>query len=184
MARESFAWLEKLYNDQYKTVYKLIKRRLVGYPSEDIDDIIQEVFLLAWEKDIHDHPKPVAWLITTANNLCLNYIHSNWRQQKKTSALEQQHLIRQRVARPIDSAVKSEADAVDLMVTLRAELSPQDLWLLEEYCFKDTSIEELSRRTGLSVSGIRVRIHRIRKHIVKLLPIFIFCLEVFHDRFI
>lgn len=166
MAGRDFTWLERLYNDQYNTVYKLVRRRLAGYSSEDVNDIIQETFLLAWEKDIHDHPKLEAWIITTANNLCLNHIHSNWRQQN---------------SRPYDSAVESDVSMVEMMETLRAELSPQDFWLIDEYCLKGTSVKELSQKTGRSVSRIYARILQIRKHIQMIFPIFLICLEVFRN---
>ena len=180
MVRQDFEWLEKLYSDQYNAIYRYVRHHLQEYASDHVDDIVQETFLLAVKKDIRNHPRPDAWLYVTAHNLCMNYIHSIWRQQKKLSTLEQEHLRQQRMPHPFESAVDGDSDATDLMLTLRAELSPQDLLLIREYCIKGTPAKELSEKTGLSVSHIRVRIHRIRKHVEKLLLIFVLCFLSLH----
>ena len=168
-------WLENLYKDQYKTVYLLVRHRLPYAPTEDIHDIVQETFLLAFQKHIINHAEPIAWLYVTARNLCKNYIRKYQRQLTKMAVLKSNHLASQ-PAGVYDSATYGETDTVDAMLTLKSELSEADYELVEEICLKGTPIEEVSSRTGLTVNSIRVRMHRIRQ---KLKTILMVCVILF-----
>jgi DNA-directed RNA polymerase specialized sigma24 family protein len=57
------------------------------------------------------------------------------------------------------------------MISFEESLSREDAALIKEYCINDTPIEEISRHTGLSANHIRVKIHRIRKLLLKLMGI-------------
>ena len=140
MSKRGETWLEELYRAQYVNVFKLVRYLLKQYPVEDSHDIVQQVFLLAAEKDISGHVKPEGWLFVTARNLCKNHQKAHVRQADETNA-------------------------VDTMLTLRSTLPAEDYELIEEYCIKGTSLHDLSVKTGLSENCIRVRIHRIRERL-------------------
>ena len=56
-------------------------------------------------------------------------------------------------------------------MTFENSLSSEDAELIKDYCINETPIEDISHRTGLSVNHIRVKIHRIRKLLLKLMGI-------------
>ena len=170
----NITWFEELYCTQYNVIYKAVKHQLFEGTSDDINDIVQETFLHASRNDLQNHPNAIGWLYKTAEQLCMNYNRSRIRNKKKVLALQQQHLVQQRTAHPFESATSSEESAVDLELTLQAELSPRDYFLFSAYCLYGDSYEELSEKTGLSVNYIRVLIHRIRGQVEKLLLIAIF----------
>jgi len=68
-----------------------------------------------------------------------------------------------------DGAASSETEISDIMMTFEKSLSSEDAALIKEYCIDDTPIEDISRSTGLSANHIRVKIHRIRKLLLKLM---------------
>ena len=148
-------WFDDLFNRYYEVLFKYIRFLLRDFPSADSHDIIQDTFFLAWKQDIRCHPSPPAWLFVTARKKCNNHIHTHWRRAKKTAASAADHV----------ASSDDEAPASDIMLTLHEELSPEDLWLITEYCIKGTPPEEISRIMGISVPHIRVRIQRIRKHL-------------------
>ena len=175
MSKRGEAWLEELYKAQYVNVFKLVRYLLKRYPVEDSHDIVQQVFLLAAEKDISDHVKPEGWLFITARNLCKNHKKAHIRQAQKAASLQALHLTTQS-AEALDSAVPDETNAVDTMLTLRSTLPAEDYELIEEYCIKGTSLHDLSVKTGLSENCIRVRIHRIRE---RLRAVLLVCIVAF-----
>jgi RNA polymerase sigma-70 factor (ECF subfamily) len=175
MPKNNDSWLERLYNEQYINVYRLVRFLLQQYPVEDTHDIVQQVFMLASEKNISRHEKPAAWLFVTARNLCKNYRRTIRRQTEKEAILRKQHLSTQ-PSGAMDSSVQDETDAVDTMLTLRSVLSASDFELIAEYCIKGTDIKEISAKTGMSENCIRVRIHRIREQLKGILLILLIAL--------
>ena len=172
MSKRGETWLEELYRAQYVNVFKLVRYLLKQYPVEDSHDIVQQVFLLAAEKDISGHVKPEGWLFVTARNLCKNHQKAHVRQAQKAASLQAIHLATQS-AGTLDSAAPDETDAVDAMLTLRSTLPVEDYELIEEYCIKGTSLRDLSAKTGLSENCIRVRIHRIRERLRAVLLVYV-----------
>lgn len=71
------AFLERLYIDNYRLVYKLVTRALrqYGLSTNDASDIVQDVFVLAAKRIdvLRQHPNPVGWLIKTSQYVCMNY---------------------------------------------------------------------------------------------------------------
>ena len=65
-------WLQELYEANYARLYKLAAYRLMTYTGSeaDVPDVLQDVFFLAVEKEIWDHPNPEGWLVITTANVC------------------------------------------------------------------------------------------------------------------
>ena len=166
------SWLRELYDANYSRLYKLASYHLRDYPgySEDVQDVLQEVFLTAAQKDIRSHPKPEAWLVTTTKNICKNYIRANYRHYRKKRKNEQGEL--QKVQQTSLLFVTSKMDEIgvsDIKITLEQVLSPNELRILELYCLEKWPLKELSREFGMTPNAIRVWIFRIRQKIKKYL---------------
>ena len=68
-----YHWLEDLHAAHYATLLRLAQnrlRRLTGN-IDDAEDVVQDAFLLAAEKGIRRLDNPLAWLMKTTSNLCL-----------------------------------------------------------------------------------------------------------------
>lgn len=157
-------WLRHLYDANYDMLYRLASNRLtagVGH-SADVQDVLQEVFLLAFMKEIDRHPNPEGWLIITTVNVCKNYIQSSARQARKTSKCVQVLLDQHR--RSGDDAMKS----ADIRVSLEQVLDQEEYDLLIQYCESGRTLEALAKDANLSTNALRVRIFRIRKKLQKI----------------
>ncbi len=158
------AFLEKLYTENYAMVHRLITRTLRqrGGRISDAADLVQEVFVLAAKRIdvLRAHPNPAGWLIKTAQYMCMNYISANARHREQLFESLELHAERADVIAEIDT-----------LVSLEQVLKPEDYALLKAYCIEKRSTEDICRETGLSPNRLRVRMHRLRKH---LSPFFVF----------
>lgn len=152
--------LRELFDRYYKIIYRLAANRLYTYTgsTEDAQDIVQEVFLLAAQKDIHKHPNPGGWLAAATNNLCMNY--------SKAAQYRKMKLIK--IA---DSAVDGGlyspfsgdiTENIDTILSLKSILPPDDFKIVIEHYVHRRSLADIASEMGFSHVAIRVRIHRIR----------------------
>ncbi|MBE5774937.1 MAG: RNA polymerase sigma factor [Clostridiales bacterium] len=166
-------WLAQLYEENYRRVYRLAIYRLRQGSGriEEAEDVVQEVFCRAIQHEVWQHENPAGWLIVATNNVCSEMYKQYVRQGKRQEKLEQKI----KDAKPaevrtlFDGAASSETEISDIMMTFEKSLSSEDAALIKEYCIDDTPIEDISRSTGLSANHIRVKIHRIRKLLLKLM---------------
>ena len=148
-------FLESLYKENYRRVYRLIAGCLYQRAGTyaDAEDLTQEVFIFAAKRieSLRTHPNPAGWLRKTAHFMAMNHIHS-----------KAQH--KEQLFRSLD--LHSECDdllAVETDASLQNMLSPEDYALLHAYCIDERPHEELCCQYGLSDLSLRVRISRLRK---------------------
>lgn len=166
----SYQWLETLHRTHYDTLIRLAKNRLRQSAASvsDAEDIVQQAFLLAAEKDISSHEAPVKWLIKTVNNLCMNRATSAWRSVQKT-----QRMIGQQTGSSPASSVhpverqESLTGRQEVLMLIEQTLSPEEWELMRQYCLEDISIDELAARYAMSPVALRVRMHRLRGKLKK-----------------
>jgi len=163
-------WLKLLYDRHYDMLYRLASNRLtigMGH-SSDVQDVLQEVFLLAAKKKICDHPNPEGWLVITTVNVCNNYIQSNARRIRKYNKLvqEQHNANVDSKKRPVNPNT-DETDDVDLQLVMEQVLSDEERELLIQHYINGLSLEEISHHLNVSPNALRVRLHRIRKKLKK-----------------
>lgn len=161
--------LRELYNTYYSTVYRLASNRLYAYTgsSAEAQDVVQEVFLLAAQKDIHNHPNPGGWLAVTTNYICMNY-HKVATSNKKKLQSAADHICDSR-QKPLHLALVTEdmTEDIDIKLTLKAVLSPEDYDIIVEHYIFGRNLADIAEDIGISYVALRVRIHRIRKQLKK-----------------
>jgi len=154
-------WFQEIYNTYYKNIYRLAAHRLYTYTgsSSDAQDIVQEVFLCAAQKDIHKHANPGGWLIIATENACMNYSKKLSRRSAKLQV----------VSDPLPGAppASDESEAVDTRLTLKSLLSPEEYYIITEHYIHRRSLADLASEMNVSHVAMRVRIHRIRSQLKK-----------------
>lgn len=157
-------WIKQLYDAYYDMLYRLASNRLttgMGH-SADVQDVLQDVFLLAFTREIDRHPNPEGWLVITTVNICKNYIQSNARQARKTSKYAQ--VLLDKNHQSDDDIIKS----TDIYLSLEQVLNQEEYDLLLQYCESGRTLDALAKDTNLSTNALRVRIFRIRKKLEKI----------------
>lgn len=127
----------------------LVRRRSVA------EEIVQETFLRlhqVWEEV--DNPR--AWLYRSVRNLALNHL----RDQKPESELNEDTAAADENP---PAEILGRNEAIGTMRLLLAEMSDEDRALIRLKYNDDLKYQEISQRTGLSVSNVGYRLHHVLK---------------------
>lgn len=167
---DQYRWLEELHIKHYTTLLRLAQnklRRLTGSTAE-AEDVVQDVFLLAAEKDISDVDNPLAWLIKATSNLCLQRMD-----RAKRDAGKEQRIIQQKMTNSIDRSIyavertDSETDMLLTLLMLEQSLSPDEWEIMRKHCLEGVPLKELAAELDVPITRLKVKIHRIRKKLEK-----------------
>lgn len=161
-----YHWLEELHTAYYATLVRLARNKLrrLSTSTADAEDVVQEAFLLAAEKDIRHSKNPLGWLIKTTSNLCLQQMH-----RVRHEAAKEQRLIRHKLDNSFDRSIyaidreESETDALLLLLLLEQSLSPEDWEIMRKYCIDGIPLDEIAAELNMPINRLRVKIHRIRR---------------------
>lgn len=127
----------------------LVGRRSVA------EEVVQEAFLRLHQLwDQVENPR--AWLYRCVRNLALNHIRDHAREAPLDGPEEPGE------DQPPDVAV-GRLEAVGMVRLLLAELSPEDRTLIHLKYHDDLKYQDISSRTGLSVSNVGYKLHHLLK---------------------
>ncbi|WP_256840400.1 RNA polymerase sigma factor [Ornithinimicrobium faecis] len=155
-------WFDDLFRRHHVAIRSYALRRA---PSE-ADDIVSEVFTVAWRKrdEVPDHPLP--WLYAVAARETLHAVRSSHRRehyQRRAAAQAQ-------LSAPDDiEAVDARLSAQDPVRAAMARLSERDNEVLRLWAWERLEPAEISAALGISRTAARVRLHRARVRIERIL---------------
>jgi RNA polymerase sigma-70 factor (ECF subfamily) len=130
---------------------------LVGQ-RETAEDLVQEAFL-----KLHAHwddvENPRAWLFRAIRNLALNHI----RDHKRETPLDNGH--EWHSDSPDPEQTLGRLEAVGTLQLLISQLDPDARQLIALKYHENLKYEQISQRTGLSVSNVGYKIHHTLKNL-------------------
>jgi RNA polymerase sigma-70 factor (ECF subfamily) len=146
----------ELYREHARAVYQF-----AFYLSGDpplAEDIVSETFLRIWDSAVMVRMETVrGYLFTIARNLFLHDL----RRRRKQDQLEENHLVDAKPVRDVESKLVSKEDLRDTLAALQSLPEPDRAALLLR-AQEGVSYEEIARILGLSLSSVKVKIHRAR----------------------
>jgi RNA polymerase sigma-70 factor (ECF subfamily) len=144
-----------LYDEYYSRVYAYAVSRS---GRQLADEVVSEVFLIAWQR-ICDMPQPaLPWLLTVARNIALSQFRAAARQQSIAAELATW-------ASEAESDIAAEvADRLTVIRALAA-LSEQDRELLTLVAWHGLSASAAAQVVGCSAAAYFVRLHRARRRL-------------------
>ena len=152
----------------YQNMVFTTAARLLGNPAS-AEDIAQEVFLTAYARfPAFDGIQHVGgWMRRIANNLSLNHLsryRARWRFFSEMTAGDDDEEFSSRLPAPEATGAQwNEADRRALLESALHKLPPAQRVPLVLYHFEEMSYEEISERTGASLSKVKTDIHRGRE---------------------
>ena len=164
---------EKLFERHRRRVARIAAR---FFPrQEQIEEIVQESFTKAYfalPQFAGAHAASfAAWLTQIAVNACYDELRRHARRAEQPLAdfdeTEAQALTAQ--LRAAGQDVESALVARDLATKLLARLSPEDRLVLTLQEAEGLSVAEIAQVTGWSVPKVKVRAHRARAHLRRVL---------------
>lgn len=130
---------------------------LVGQ-RETAEDLVQEAFLKLhahWEDVTH----PRSWLFRSVRNLALNHI----RNHKRESAINATEEFPSDQPEPDQALGRLEALGTLRLVIAELDSDSRDLISLKYH--ENLKYEQISQRTGLSISNVGYKLHHALKHL-------------------
>ena len=156
-----YQWLQELHEKHYVMLSRLAAKRLresVGHTA-DLEDVLQEVFLLALENDIRRHPNPAGWLIKATINVCWNATKSNMKSIEKQRRFAQSTM-EQSADRTLFfvTSKRDETAMVELLMFLEQTLAEDEWALLKAYFLDGIPLDELAAQMGITPNHLRVKL--------------------------
>jgi len=140
--------------------------RLCCMYSGDSDmrkDLMQDIFIKVWENmgSFRGEASMSTWIYRIALNTCLTHIRSNKKKFQVKSLPDNFD---------IEDIEPSRDEEQDLKLFIQSvnQLPSFDRTLISLY-LEDLSGKEISDITGLSEANVRVKIHRIKEHLSKII---------------
>jgi len=163
-------WLQELYEANKARIYRLAENRLRAYTGSaaDAQDVLQEVFLLAEEKNIRNHPNPEGWLVITAIHLCRNYGRAtarNREKQRRNAQAKYEGNVHHSLL--FSSLGEEKYRETELLLLMEQVLLPEEILLIRQYCIEEKSVDEIAESLGISPNAVRVRVFRVRNKLKK-----------------
>jgi RNA polymerase sigma-70 factor (ECF subfamily) len=144
-----------LYDEHYSHVYAYAVSR---FGRQLADEVISEVFLIAWQR-ICDVPQPaLPWLLTVARNTGLSQFRAAARQRSIAAELAAW-------ASEAEADVATEVAHRLTVITALALLSEQDRELLTLVAWHGLSAPAAAQVVGCSAAAYFVRLHRARRRL-------------------
>jgi RNA polymerase sigma-70 factor (ECF subfamily) len=146
----------RLYDRYARVVHGLLLSRV---PREDVDDLVQDVFLMAWKR-LEALREPAAfggWLSMIARNRATDFHRQSIDHEELPADLEAHD----------QTAEKTEAHAVLEVIRSLPEAYRETLVLR---LVEGLTGPEIAERTGLTAASVRVNLHRGMKLLRERLP--------------
>lgn len=173
--------------EAFEELFRRHRRRVALIASrffrhrEQIEEVVQESFAKAFfalgEFSNRQAESFGAWLSRIAFNVCYDELRRlKRRPESSLSELDEDEAawLRNRASAAHDArGVESEAVSRELAAKLLSRLSPEDRVVLVMLDVEGLSTAEIAEVTGWSVSKVKVRAHRARAHLRRVLKRFV-----------
>lgn len=161
---EAFSFLlEKYQNMVYSLALKLLKN------AEDAEEMAQDTFIKAYQKlDTYEgKSKFSTWLYSITYNACISELR---KRRIEFKSLDDRQISDQDEQKMYDYYRETKKEDQEKYLNLALEKLPEDDQVLVMlYYYENQSMDEISAITNLTVSNIKVKIHRARKRMYAIL---------------
>lgn len=136
--------------------------------ADIIEDQIQETFVLAWERRhrLIRHPNPAGWLVETFRRRLMAQCRRLGREgRRRAYSLDEES----RPDMPDGQlpAVEALFESQERLALLRRPLGERDADIFLCYCVRGQSAAQVAAAHGMSESGVRVRVSRLKKKLLQ-----------------
>ena len=161
---KAFATLVKKYKDLvYTLAIRMLKNR------EEAEEVSQDAFIKIYKSinKFKGDSKLSTWIYRVAYNACLDRLKKH---KRTIDTVEINNFTEYNV-----DAIENGLDALETqerkeaITNCMSQLAPKDNVVLTLYYFEELSIEEIAKVIGETTNNVKVKLHRSRKRLAKLL---------------
>ena len=152
------SYFEALYAENYARVLGYVLRRA---PTAVAADVVAEVFLVAWRRLDQVPQEALPWLLGVARKTLANE-RRGWRRRAALADALAENSGAELRARAVD-----EEEGLQALGDAVARLGEIDRDLLRLIAWDGLTTREAARVLGISYAACRVRLHRLRRRLVR-----------------
>lgn len=159
------AWFEDLFRRNHAAVLSYARRRVI---DSDAEDVVAEVFTVAWRKREEVPARALPWLYAVAAREVLHHHRS----RQRRFALDERAAGQPQV--PGSDAYALVDDRMCIDAPLRralARLGEDDAEILRLWAWEQLEPAEIASVLGISAAASRVRLHRARRRLEAVLTV-------------
>jgi RNA polymerase sigma-70 factor (ECF subfamily) len=149
--------------EDFEALYALHAGAVRGYAmrrcdAETADDVVADVFLVAWRRRAELPEEPLPWLLGTARHVLANHARGQSRRVRLRDRL---------AAEPTTVAAPAHADGSDSaqVSAALASLSERDRELLLLMAWEGLELQQAAEVLGVRPNTLAVRFHRARRRL-------------------
>lgn len=154
---EEFAYFLDTYG---QAVFTLIVRMVSS--EEDAEELAQDTFMKAYEHlgSFYGESSFSTWIYRIAYNTALSFL----RKRKGREIVIDETFWNTVSETEVDEALDDDSEErIELLRQALAQLSAEERALVTLFYEKGKTVQELAEISGLSVSNVKVKLHRVRK---------------------
>lgn len=169
----SYSTYEEMYDKEYNRVFSYVKRT-VRSNEMVVEDLTQDVFLLAYEKwdEIKEHPNIPGYLMVTARNKL-----RRWFEKQSRVYLDDDDTIEYAAFEQEDPGKMDAFVMAEFYASAQSVISASELQILRYYYEFGYTSTELAKKLGISEACFKIRIVRMKQKLKNslkvLMPLFI-----------
>ncbi|MEU7473996.1 sigma-70 family RNA polymerase sigma factor [Streptomyces sp. NPDC044984] len=148
------------YREHYWAVSRYVARRLDGRTSE-VEEVVAEVFTVAWRRRADLPASPLPWLYGVARNCLANAVRGQGRRRRLVDRLGNDHTAHRR---HVVSGPGTETPG-DWVHEALARLTPGDQEVLRLTAWEQLGIDEVAVALGCGRRAATMRLHRARRRL-------------------
>jgi RNA polymerase sigma factor (sigma-70 family) len=148
------------YREHYWAVSRYVARRLDGRTSE-VEEVVAEVFAVAWRRRSDLPASPLPWLYGVARNCLSNAVRGYGRRRRLVDKLGHDETAH---GRQIVDSPDSERPGAWVHDAL-ARLAPADQEVLRLTTWEELGIDEVAVALGCGNRAAAMRLHRARRRL-------------------
>lgn len=148
------------YREHYWAVSRYVARRLDGRTGE-VEEVVAEVFTVAWRRRGELPGEPLPWLYGVARNCLANAIRGHGRRRRLLDRLGNQEAAAGRQASPGPDAETPGAWVHEAL----GRLSAADQEVLRLTAWEELGVDEVAVALGCGSRAAAMRLHRARRRL-------------------
>ncbi|MGW1725637.1 RNA polymerase sigma factor [Streptomyces sp. NPDC002306] len=148
------------YREHYWAVSRYVARRLAERTHE-VEEVVAEVFTVAWRRRADLPPSPLPWLYGVARNCLANTVRGHGRRRRLLDRLGNDETAHRR---HVTAGPDTEAPGGWVREAL-ARLSPADQEVLRLTAWEELGVEEVAVVLGCGTRAASMRLHRARQRL-------------------
>ncbi|MER5532676.1 RNA polymerase sigma factor [Streptomyces mirabilis] len=148
------------YREHYWAVSRYVARRLDGR-SSDVEEVVAEVFTVAWRRRSDLPPSPLPWLYGVARHCLANAVRGYGRRRRLLARIGNDESAHGRQV--VDSP--DSASPGDWVHEALARLSPADQEVLRLTAWEELGVDEVAVALGCGTRAAAMRLHRARRRL-------------------